>query len=92
MSEVWGVNRNGADAPTGKTITAHIAPAPHARHDRSMARSSFGLRDGFEEMSVGMARRVQRPSGRNQFKSARYELIPHLMVEAKSRPSRAQML
>ena len=40
MSEFGGVNRSGADAPTGNPIPAPMHP--HRTHDRSMARDSIG--------------------------------------------------
>ena len=46
-SEVGGKNRSGADQPHRESNPSAHAPAPHARHDRSMARSSFGILDGF---------------------------------------------
>ena len=35
----WGWKRSGAETPTGNPSPASIAIAPHARHDRSMARN-----------------------------------------------------
>ena len=35
----WGWKRSGAEIPTRNPSPAPIATAPHARHDRSMARS-----------------------------------------------------
>ena len=41
-SEVGGENRSGAEDPHRESKPSAHAPAPHARHDRSMARDSFG--------------------------------------------------
>ena len=43
-SEVGGAKQSGAEAPTGNPSPAPSASAPHARHDRSMARSSSEAR------------------------------------------------
>ena len=43
-SEVGGGKRSGAETPTGNPSPAPSASAPHARHDRSMARSSSEAR------------------------------------------------
>ena len=43
-SEVGGAKWSGAEAPTGNPSPAPSASAPHARHDRSMARSSSEAR------------------------------------------------
>ena len=39
----WGWKRSGAESPTGNPSPAPIAIAPHARHDRSMARNFWRL-------------------------------------------------
>ena len=39
----WGWKRNGAETPTGNPSPGPIAIAPHARHDRSMARNFWRL-------------------------------------------------
>ena len=44
LSEVGGGKRSGAETPTGNPSPAPSASAPHARHDRSMARSSSDSR------------------------------------------------
>ena len=64
-SEVGGVNRSGADDAHRETKPSAHAPAPHARHDRSMARSSSVARVCFEDVSSVVCRRVQRPNGFN---------------------------
>ena len=68
LSEVGGESRNEVEAPQPgiqaqrpRPRHARHAPAPHARHDRSMARSCFVSRMIFEEMSPVSAPRVQRP-------------------------------
>ena len=42
VSEVGGENRSGAEDPHRESKPSAHAPAPHARHDRSMARDSLG--------------------------------------------------
>ena len=44
MSEVGGGKRSGAETPTGNPSPAPSASAPHARHDRSMARNLSAAR------------------------------------------------
>ena len=61
MLEVGGENRSEAEDPHRESKPSAHAPAPHARHDRSMTRSSFVARVIFEEKSGGMVARVQRP-------------------------------
>ena len=55
------VNRSGADAPHRESKPSAHAPAPHARHDRSMARSCLVARMIFEEKYRLTPPRVQRP-------------------------------
>ena len=63
LLEVRGENRSGADDPHRESKPSAHAPAPHARHDRSMARSSLVARPILGEMSVLATPRVQRPIG-----------------------------
>ena len=44
QSEVGGGKRSGAETPTGNPSPAPSASAPHARHDRSMARNLSAAR------------------------------------------------
>ena len=55
------VNRSAADAPHRESKPSAHAPAPHARHDRSMARSCLVARMIFEEKFIVPRPRVQRP-------------------------------
>ena len=84
------VSRSGADAPHRESKPSAHAPAPHARHDRSMARSCLVARMIFEEKSSLAGRRVQRPSG---FASFSTTLMKRFLTKSwgegtfKSRPN-----
>ena len=66
QSEVGGAKRSGAEAPTGNPSPAPSASAPHARHDRSMARSSSEARaicGLFSDTPPGSQKNVPSPWG-----------------------------
>ena len=79
MSEVGGENRSGADDHNRESKPSAHPPAPHARHDRSMARSSLVARPIFREKSIVLARRVQRPLA----SSLVYVLFCYLKLSSK---------
>ena len=58
-----GENRSGADDPHRESKPSAHAPAPHARCDRSMARSSLVATQILEEKFNVVGQRVQRPRG-----------------------------
>ena len=57
--------KDGSEAgvPNRESKPSAHAPAPHARHDRSMARSISVARPIFRILCSSPSRRVQRPSG-----------------------------
>ena len=56
-----GVKTERSGDPHRESKPSAHAPAPHARHDRSMARSCLVARMIFEEKCYVVGRRVQRP-------------------------------
>ena len=63
----WGCKKERSGCPHRESKPSAHAPAPHARHDRSMARSCLVARMIFEEKCSLLAARVQRPSGFTSF-------------------------
>ena len=63
----WGWKTERSGDPHRESKPSAHAPAPHARHDRSMARSGLVARMIFEEKFPVVARRVQRPIGPTSF-------------------------
>ena len=57
----WGWKTERSGDPHRESKPSAHAPAPHARHDRSMARSCLVARMIFEEKFPVPAARVQRP-------------------------------
>ena len=57
----WGWKTERSGDPHRESKPSAHAPAPHARHDRSMARSCLVARMIFEEKFHVVGRRVQRP-------------------------------
>ena len=82
--EVGGEYRSAAEDPHRESKPSAHAPAPHARHDRSMARSSFVARMIFEEMCYVAARRVQHPSDPALIVSDPYEAFPYQTLRTRN--------